>query len=107
MALLNQDVEPLIVGESKTYNGDWRRVLAGIAGAPTITLSAWVVVAGGAGLTIVGSAINVDGDITSVTLQGATAGVVYTLRNTVTLSDSQVLYKYGVVEVVDESTILH
>ena len=103
--LLNQDVDPKQPEETATYVGDWRRFLAAI-GSVTIASSAWAVVGGDGMLAIAGSAIGPDLKQTSVTLSSGTAGQVYTLRNTVTLSDGQVRRRYGVLEVVDEATLL-
>jgi hypothetical protein len=104
--LVNQNVTPKQPGESRKYGGDWRPALARFPGV-TIVGSAWSLVPGSDGaLTLGTAAINGAGDQTSVLLGGGTAGVVYTLKNSVTLSDGQILYGYGVLEVASEEAML-
>lgn len=104
--LVNQSVSPKQPGESRKYGGDWRSALAKFPGV-TISTSAWALVPGSDGaLTLGASAINSAGDQTSVLVGSGTAGTVYTLKNTVTLSDGQVLYGYGALEVASEDAVL-
>lgn len=102
---LNQDVEPKQPEESKYYSGDWRRKLAAFPGV-TITQSVWAAIGGDGALTIGSQAIDGTGTQTSALFSGGTAGVVYTIRNTVTLSDGQVWRGYGVLEIATEATLL-
>lgn len=104
--LVNQNVTPKQPGESRKYGGDWRPALARFSGV-TISASTWSLVPGSDGaLTLGSTAINPAGDQTSVLVGGGTLGTVYTLKNTVTLSDGQVLYGYGVLEVASEEALL-
>lgn len=104
--LVNQNVTPKQPGESRKYGGDWRPMLAKFPGV-TITASSWALVPGSDGaLTLGAAAINPAGDQTSVLIGAGTAGTVYTLKNTITLSDGQTLYGYGVLEVASEEAVL-
>lgn len=104
--LINQSVSPKQPDESRRYGGDWRARLDQWPGA-TIVTSVWALVAGSDGaLTISGSAINGDGTMTSALFAGGTAGTVYTVKNTVTLSDGQIWHGYGVLEIATEAALL-
>jgi len=104
--LINQDVSPKQPEEKRRYGGDWRARLAYFPGV-TITNSSWSLVSGSDGaLTISGAAISSDGQQTSALFSNGTAGVVYTVKNTVTLSDGQVWYGYGVLEIATEAALL-
>lgn len=102
---LNQDVEPKQPAENKYYTGDWRKRLAHFPGV-TISASVWDIVGGDGALVKSNEAIDGAGTQTSVLLGGGTAGQVYTLRNSVTLSDAQVWRGYGVLEIATEATLL-
>ncbi len=102
---LNQDVEPKQPEETKYYSGDWRKKLAGLPGV-TITASAWAIIGGDGVLTVTSPAIDGTGTITSALFGGGTAGSVYTIRNTVTLSDGQVWRGYGTLEIAAEASLL-
>lgn len=104
--LVNQSVSPKQPGETRKYGGDWRPALAKYPGV-TITASSWALVPGTDGaLSLGAAAINPAGDQTTVLLSAGTAGTVYTLRNTVTLSDGQVLNGYGALEIATEDALL-
>lgn len=105
MPMLNQDVEPKQPAEAKYYTGDWRKRLAAFPGV-TIVASVWDVIGGDGALVKSNEAIDGTGTITSVLFGGGTAGAVYTVRNSVTLSDAQVWRGYGVLEVAAEATLL-
>lgn len=104
--LINQSVSPKQPDEQTRYGGDWRARLSYFPGV-TIVTSSWSLVPGSDGaLSIGGSAISVDGTQTSALFTGGTAGTVYTVKNSVTLSDGQVWHGYGVLEVASEATLL-
>lgn len=104
--LINQSVSPKQPDESRRYGGDWRARLAQWPGVSIVGAS-WSLVPGSDGaLSIGGGAINGDGTMTSALFTGGTAGTVYTVKNSVTLSDGQVWHGYGVLEVASEAALL-
>lgn len=104
--LINQSVTPKQPEEAVRYGADWRARLARFPGV-TISASTWALVPGSDGLLSIGStAISADGTQTSALFQAGTAGTVYTISNTVTLSDGQVWRGYGALEIATEAALL-
>ena len=103
--MLNQDVDVKQPGEAKIYNGDWRRGLAEFPGV-LITSSTWQAVQGDGVLGVSLSAIHAAGNRTSFLATAGTAGQIYVLANTVTLSDGQIWKGYGLLRVETEATLL-
>lgn len=105
MGLLTQDVAPKQPTETVAYGGDWRLRLARFP-AVIISQSTWAAVTTDGALVLSGGAIDSSGKQTSVLISGGTAGYVYTVKNTVTLSDGQVWHGYGVLEIATEAQLL-
>lgn len=104
--IINQDVDPKQPLEVTRYVGDWRPRLLARAPGETISQSVWAVLSPDSVLTTSGAAISSDGLQTSALFSGGTAGAVYIVRNTVTLSDGQIWVGYGLLRVEAEATLL-
>ena len=77
-----------LAAETVDYGADWAPTLSRV-GDETITDSAWALISGD--VTVGVDAIDADARGTSVRISGGTANTAAVVRNTVTLSDGQVL----------------
>lgn len=78
------------------YGMNWAPTLARL-GDPTITVSTWTLVSGN--VVIGPDSIDADSRGTEVRISAGTDGTDAVLRNTVTLSDGQVLHEEAFVKV--------
>lgn len=84
------DVDPLDPDENKYYAFDWT---SGLNTGATVTVSTWA----GTGLTFSSQAIA--SPITRAKITGGTAGLNYTVTNTITTSDGELLERSGILRV--------
>lgn len=105
--ILNQDVVPKQPSEVRTYNGNWARPLARQVGV-TIASSVWSIVSPVDGILTLALTTGVSGDglRTSFQALGGVAGTAYVLKNTITLTDTQVWMGYTLLRVESEATLL-
>ena len=80
------------------YGANWAPTLSRL-GDPTITDSTWELVSGDAVIGL--DTVAADGRSTAVRISGGTDGVDSVFRNTVTLSDGQVLNTEAYLQVHD------
>jgi hypothetical protein len=83
-------------GDSIDYGMDWGPTLSKL-GDPSITLSAWAVVSGD--VTIPANTIAAGSRGTVARVAGGTDGTEAIVRNTVTLSDGQILHEEAFIKI--------